>query len=138
MRAEQYGIMHLFMTDVQLVDQDRVNVTIGDIQISNNYQQETLSFAERFEKVKRVWANRDKFDSAIADLLREHEEMVRASGPLGVPGEQLVRKLQREVATASIDYGIIGNSPVGEPIPCEPESLYTGVDGHAPHHQPNV
>ncbi len=117
MRAEQYGIMHLFFTDIQLVDQDRVKVTIGDIEISNNYQQETISFGERLDAVKRVWLNVDKFDSAIAGLIREHEEMVRGGGPLGVPGEQLIRKLQREVATASIDYGIIGNSPVTDVLP---------------------
>ncbi len=126
--------MHLFMNAVQIISADRVDITLGDVQVQNNYQQETISFRERFEEVKQVWANKDRFDDAIRLLLEQHETMVRSGGPLGLPGEQLIRQLQREVAAASIDYGIIGNSPVTDVLP----SLVEIVESTFPEPKQNI
>jgi len=116
-RSEQYAITHLFMQDVNLAAPDRVNIAIGELQVANNYSRETIDFGVRFEKVKRVWSSKATFDDEIRTLIERHEAMVRGGGPLGVPGEQLIRQLQRTVAAASVDYRIVGNAPVTDVLP---------------------
>lgn len=107
LRNAQYGIAHLRMARVTVPANGQADLEIGTIDSVNHYAQDTQNFAERFQRVQRLWQHRASFDAEIEDLLREHHDLAQAGQPtFADEALPVVARLQTAAANTAADYGI--------------------------------
>ncbi len=106
-----YGIGNISLSDVQLIQGGRARLAPERIDVANSDHREQLSCPRRFAEVRALWAARDVFPPAIAQLLAEHEQLVRRGRPLGEHLEEIVTRIQQALAAQN------GAALVADPLP---------------------
>jgi putative restriction endonuclease len=94
----------------------RAIVTLGDIECinqSNNYQ---ISVPERIGCLVRLEGSLEKLPEDIALLLKEHLQLVRSGGPIGLASEKVAQKLMEKAEELAPDYGMEA-IPGGDVLP---------------------
>lgn len=91
--TNKYVIDSIEIKELILTEQTAI-ILPGGVTCKNKNNAVVLDFALRFNRISALWAQRDKFPSAVTQLLAEHESLVMLGGPLGTRSERLVQELQ--------------------------------------------
>jgi putative restriction endonuclease len=117
MRTSQYCVTHINFGKVSLEPQARALCEVRTVEITNQYQQDTIDVPARFAQVQSIWAARKMFDEPLAGLIAQHENMVRSGSALGSEAHKLVDRLQEAASVHATDYGTPGNAPTADVLP---------------------
>lgn len=130
MRDEEYGIVHLHIGGIDISSPGRAVIEVLRVEVQNQSGSEEISFRDRLELVRSVWAESGRLENAIRGLLEEHRQLVTSGGGVAPHGLRIVRDLQRRVSAAAADYLVIPNTPntdvlpalvsITQPVPAEP------------------
>jgi len=99
LQSGQYGIANISLSDVQLLEKGRVRLAPERVDVTNSCHREQLSCPVRVAEVCAVWAARDAFPPHVAQLLVEHEQLVRHDQPLSEHLERIVARIQQVLAS---------------------------------------
>jgi hypothetical protein len=118
LRADEYSIEHLELASATLRGVGGAELDIESVIYGNfAYQNEQLSFAERFAQVQRLWANRTALPQRLSDLLGEHEALVLSGQPIPPRGEEVVEELQGALTEMSNDFGLSYRTAAMDAVP---------------------
>ena len=129
LKADQYAIEHIRLGRVRLIGSNSALLRVDELELRNrSYLADELGFHGRVERLRNVWAHAADFPDRVADLIRRHEEISTAGGPISETAEHIVSDLQLVVSQTAPDFGIVyydGSTdvlgPLSEALTAAPE-----------------
>ncbi len=136
-----YILKHINFGEVQLHANYVLAEVISVDSANRSVEADRISLPERTNMVTKIWRNSRNFPPSIGDLIRSHEDQVKAGGPLNKGLTDLNTELRGMIQAYSAEIGIaysdstdvvpamlsiIGNVETDMPLPLdqiEPERL---------------
>ncbi len=119
LRSNEYMMSDIQAGAIPLPVNLRADITVASIRVANQTVPagEEITIATRLGQILHLWVNRHRFPQDIADLLEQHETLVRGGDQISITGRPLVERLSAAVADAAVDLDIAWATRDGDPLP---------------------
>ncbi len=122
MQNGRYVISAVYLGDVTLPSNDAFEADATLVFFQNQSNQDQKSVSDRMQTIETIWSRRKLYPDEISVLIKDHEEAVRAGGPLQSRLRGVIRSLQQQLAAMSSDLEI-EYSDGTDPVPALLEVL---------------